>query len=123
MNTLLTILLLGNLSCFIISLFFFLNPLKAKNQENIIDNWKLHLILIIISSILFFTYFTSAIQSTGATTTINDGTTSFIIKDNNYMEAMLFLQLITAMFVIQIAFFIAGIINKFEILGRPRFNG
>ena len=96
--------------------------LFVKDVENMIAKWKIALLLLIISSVLFFVFFTTAIGELGMEQTISDGYDTFVIKSNSYMQAFNLMPLVVGVYAIQWLFFIIYILQGFSFFGRSRMS-
>ena len=91
-----------------------------KDTPDMIEKWKIALMLIIISSVLFFLFFTSALGEIGSAQTITTGDEIFTIQSNSYLQAFNFMPLVSAIYLIQWLFFIINILQGFGFFGRKR---
>ena len=106
----------------IIFLFNVYRTMFLKPNENTIATWKTGLFLIILSSLLFFTYLTLTIGSVGIEQTINDGTTNFVVQSNDYMQSFNLMPLASAVFLFQWLFFAIEVLRGISFFGRGRLD-
>ena len=119
MNEIALISFIGVIIVFLYSVY---RLMFVKDKPEMIEKWKISLMLIIISSILFFLFFTSAIGDIGVAQTITAGTETFTIKSNNYLQAFNFMPLVSGIYLLQWLFFIVNILQGFGFFGRKRMQ-
>lgn len=94
----------------------------VREQPDMIEKWKVAFMLIIISSILFFIYFTASIGEINSVQTITSTGETFTIQSNSYMQAFNFMPLVGAIYLIQWMFFVINILQGFGFFGRKRMQ-
>jgi len=114
------------LICFFAVIILFLYSVYrimfVKEKPDMIAKWKVALIVIIISTIFFFIYITVAIGEIGIQQTITDGTDTFVIQSNNYLQAFNLMPLVVAIYSLQWMFFVISILQGFSFFGRQRMQ-
>jgi hypothetical protein len=92
------------------------------DTPDMIAKWKIALMLIIVSSLFYFIYITTAISDLGLQSTISAGEEVFITTSNSYMLFFNLMPLITAVYLIQWLFFVVNILQGFGFFGRSRMK-
>lgn len=119
---LISLVVLVGLFLFNVWQLLFLNPASKENNDGL-QKWKLGLFVIALSSIVFFVYVTGSINSIGDQQTIDNGTTTYVVKSNEYQELFAYLPLAVALYVCQWGILFIQIIQGTSFFGRPRMDG
>jgi len=98
---------------------------KEKQEDNTgLVKWRLGLFILALSSLCFFIYFTSALNTIGAEQTLVFAETgeTWVQKSNSYQEAFSYLPLVVAVYSCQWLMFFIQLIQGFNFFGRQRMQ-
>jgi len=119
MNEIALITFVGIIIIFLYSVY---RLMFIKDTPDMIEKWKIALMLIIVSSILFFVFFTSAIGEVGVAQTITSESDTFVVQSNDYLQAFNMMPLVSAIYLAQWMFFVINILQGFGFFGRKRMQ-
>jgi hypothetical protein len=126
MNELVYITLLAMIIVFLynVYLLFFSTPNKNNAPIKVMDSWKKSLFIFIVSLIIFFLFFGSAMNSIQQETTydLGDGSPDITVKDNRYMDAFTFLPLMNMLLLVNFFILLIQVFKEFRNFGKTSFS-
>jgi hypothetical protein len=116
--------LFGMVALFVYNIYLFFLKKETRDIEGALTRWKGSLLVFIVSLLLFFLYFGftfNAIQQT-STWNFGDGSPDVTYTSNNYLDALSFFPMITAILLFNFIFLVVGILQEFKVFGRSRMR-
>lgn len=96
---------------------------KTKEETKEFQKWRLGFFVLILSSMTFFIYVTSVINSVGESQTITDGIDTWTQQSNSYKEGINFMPLVSTIYTTQWLMFFIQLLQGFSFFGRERLSG
>lgn len=122
MNTFVLVGMAGLVLLTAISLFRLIEYKKLSGILETITSWKYSFLFIALGFLFFFIYFNSTMQGLQAVETITDGSVTFTIQNNSYIEYFSYMPYMTGALVLNFVFNAATMFMSFGIFGRKRMN-
>ena len=122
MNTFVLVGMAGLVLLTALSLFRLIEYKKLSGILETITSWKYSFLFIALGFLFFFIYFNSTMQGLQAVETITDGSVTFTIQNNDYIEYFSYMPYMTGALVLNFAFNAATMFMSFGIFGRKRMN-